>query len=204
MPAHLLNHHRNHYANVNSLSTCHRQNYCKSFRLSLSFPFLPAMGTFPNGSNLTLKVEPRCSERDINRRTGYWHGRISHSPLTLTRKGDVACSHFGLCCGICASPFQLYNGMRWLASAISLILNINLYYTNLICQGLSLTLIIVPNSYININQINSYMPFNWAEVLLPYFFLMFDLFVLLFWQCKGTNFFRDMQIISVKKCKPLC
>ena len=26
----------------------------------------------------------------------------------------------------------------------------------------------------------------------------------LFWRCKGTNFFRDMQIISVKKCKPLC
>jgi len=45
----------------------------------------------------------------------------------------------------------------------------NLYYTNLICQGLSLTLIIVPKSYINIKQIKSYMPFNWAEVLCPYY-----------------------------------
>ena len=51
----------------------------------------------------------------------------------------------------------------------------NLYYTNLICQGLSLTLIIVPNSYINIKQIKSYIPFNWAEVLCPYYLNYFGL-----------------------------
>jgi len=45
----------------------------------------------------------------------------------------------------------------------------NLYYTNLIYQGLSLTLIIVLHSYINIKQIKSYIPFNWAEVLCPYY-----------------------------------
>lgn len=54
-------------------------------------------------------------------------------------------------------------------------LNLDLYYTNLICQGLSLTLIIVLHSYMNIKQFKSYIPFNWAEVLCSYYLNYFGL-----------------------------
>ena len=63
----LLNHYRNHYVNVNSLSTCHYQNYCKLFRLSSkSFSSLPFAQTalYAGLRQLALKVEP-LSERDI-------------------------------------------------------------------------------------------------------------------------------------------
>ena len=73
--------------------------------------------------------------------------------------------------------FSYITGRRWLASAISLMLNLDLYYANIIYQGLSLTLIIVPNSYIIIlNNLNFTYPLigrrSCVHIYLNYFGLV--------------------------------